>query len=220
MGYKYDNAVNLGQRAGRILAPVVLAWLIPALLFNFFLASSSYESFLFRQLPSDAHYTFEQRWQLSRPLRRYLHYGEPLDRMMFSQRELDHMGDVKHLVDRQRTVTLALLLAVAVMSVFSAVWRSRFLLRLRLAIIIDAVGLGLLAIVGSLLPEQLYEGSHRIFFHNDYWQLDPTRHLLIRLYPPEFFFNFLNGFALALVFTLAVAGLGCWWALRLQKNRQ
>ncbi len=110
---------------------------------------------------------------------------------LFSQREVEHMKDVKSLmrtVFRLNEVSLAYVLAY-IAGVF--LWaRARSLRRLAVEAICGiglmaalAGAVGVLAIIGF---EAMWERFHKVVFSNDLWQLNPRTDRLIQMFPEEF----------------------------------
>ena len=116
----------------------------------------------------------------------------------FSQRELDHMPDVKRLTDWARRIwrlglaALGLLLVIGLSAIKA---RGAGFLRLLGKSLLGAglVFLGMLAILvlWSLLDfTGLFYRLHEWLFPNDFWQLDPGQHLMIQLMPEPFFVDY------------------------------
>ncbi len=112
--------------------------------------------------------------------------GKPFE--LFNQREIVHLRDVKALIQLDYWVLLATLLYIlgyAAASLFLR--RRRELARgaltgagLTLALML-ALGVGMM-----LNFDRLFTQFHLISFSNDFWQLDPARDYLIRLFPEPF----------------------------------
>ncbi|MGI6688168.1 MAG: DUF1461 domain-containing protein [Christensenellales bacterium] len=116
----------------------------------------------------------------------------------FSQREMDHMPDVKRLIDVARFLWRMGLMALAVIAAVA----------LRAALGRDAAypkimgksllreALSYLALLAALVIwamadfTGLFYRLHEWLFPNDFWQLDPERHLMIQLMPEAFFADY------------------------------
>jgi integral membrane protein (TIGR01906 family) len=114
--------------------------------------------------------------------------------VLFNQREVVHLKDVKGLIWLDYWVLLGTLVYVLAYAGVSLFWRKRRYWR-RLAW--GAVGGGgitlalMLALgLGTLLGfDRLFLQFHFISFVNELWQLDPTKDYLIRLFPQGFFYD-------------------------------
>ncbi|MBI4337315.1 MAG: TIGR01906 family membrane protein [Chloroflexi bacterium] len=133
---------------------------------------------------------------------------------LFNSREVQHMRDVKGLVRgvfRVQAIAGGLLLAYVVVGL--AAWRRGFLAllarRLRLA---GLVSLALLLVAGVALAVAfpwIFYLFHILSFSNDFWQLDPSRDNLVRLFPQGFWSDATMFIALTTaVEALALAILG------------
>ncbi|MFP3975070.1 MAG: TIGR01906 family membrane protein [Dehalococcoidia bacterium] len=116
--------------------------------------------------------------------------GREID--LFKQREIDHLRDVKGLIDLFRLV-LWVTLGYVVMYIVGgfAVRRKAFLPSISRAVLSGSVfTLALFAFVGiwALVDFQsLFLKFHLTSFQNDLWILDPSKHYLIMMFPEEFF---------------------------------
>jgi len=130
--------------------------------------------------------------------------GEPF--VLFNQREVAHLKDVKGLFWLDYYLFLATLIYTLGYAGVSLLWRRKKYWH-RLAwgmvggsaltlILMMALGLGAL-----LNIDQLFLQFHLISFSNELWQLDPTRDYLIMLVPQAFQYN------VAVFFIVAAAGL-------------
>ena len=129
-----------------------------------------------------------------------------VEKEVFNQREVQHMGDVKRLVRGVYTVAVAsgtYLLAIVVAGcswqrrrfggtlAWLALWGGALTLALVFAF-------GLFAAAGF---EALFLKFHQLSFSNDLWQLDPSTDYLVIMFPEGFWFD-----ATVYVATLAVVG--------------
>lgn len=119
---------------------------------------------------------------------------DTVDQPLFTEREVLHMRDVKHLVlglDRVRLFTGLFLLGFVVASLV-AQRRSGLVLIGDWLAFGGALTAGLLLVTGFALAlgfDQLFILFHLISFRNDFWVLDPAQHNLIRLFPEPFWFS-------------------------------
>lgn len=128
---------------------------------------------------------------------------------LFNEREVAHLADVKSLI--RSTYRVQEVASLLVLAAVLWIWRSdpsaarRALAKAALrgaaltAILLVVAGLGVLAAFGPL-----FWMFHLISFRNDLWQLDPSRDLLVRLYPQPFW---RDATGLVVLLSLAAAGL-------------
>ena len=135
-------------------------------------------------------------------------------RLLFNEREIEHMRDVRHLMDLVRRVQLASAAALLGVTLAGfAAGRGGFLEPLgRLCLAGAGLTLGVLVLLGglSLLDfSEAFVQFHLLAFNNDLWILDPRRDYLIMLFPEGFWFDATMRIALyTLLHALAVAGAG------------
>ncbi len=119
-------------------------------------------------------------------------FGE--DTELFSQREVIHMRDVKHLIWGVYGVAAASgLYLIGFTAAGFAVRRSNFAHTLSrrllsgsgLTIVLVAV-VGLFSLVGF---DSLFTKFHELSFANDFWRLDPNRDYLVMMFPQGFWFD-------------------------------
>ncbi len=128
---------------------------------------------------------------------------------LFNEREVAHLADVKALIRGTYRVQEAasLLVLASVLWVVRAAPSTarRALARAALrgaaltAVLLAVAGIGVLAAFGPL-----FWLFHLISFRNDLWQLDPSRDLLVRLYPQPFW---RDATGLVVLLSLTIAGL-------------
>lgn len=141
--------------------------------------------------------------------------GEPA----FTSRELDHMEDVK-VVTRAAMQILAVAALLLGLAVVYAAWQPDA--RRTLLLAISRGGWNMLGVGGGLLLLALiswdffFDGFHALFFEDGTWQFYRSD-TLIRLYPPQFWFD-----SAIVVGILTIAGAAAcaivprWW---LRKNK-
>ncbi len=113
---------------------------------------------------------------------------------LFSERETNHLTDVKNLfrtVFRVQEASLAFALAFVV-GVF--IWATEAPLRLLARILLQAslLTLGLLALFAVLALvgfDELFLRFHLVAFTNDLWKLNPDTDHLIQMFPRDFWFD-------------------------------
>ena len=120
--------------------------------------------------------------------------GGVLRSIIDTEREVLHMKDVKGLVRGVYKIQLATGAYLAVFAVVGLLMaRRRFLRHLGWLLSLGGgvtLGLVVLTGLGALVGFQfLFRAFHQLSFSNDYWQLDPSRHYLIAMFPQEFFLD-------------------------------
>jgi len=118
--------------------------------------------------------------------------GEPF--VVFNQREVIHLKDVKGLIQLDYRLALGMLIYVLAYAGVSLFWRRRtYWRRLAWGVVVGSgISLALLLAlgIGTLLNfEQLFFQFHLISFTNELWLLDPTKDYLIMLFPQGFFYD-------------------------------
>ena len=139
--------------------------------------------------------------------------GKPL--VLFNEREVSHLRDVKGLFSLVYRVLLGTLIYALVY-----IGSSFFLWQDRRRMAWGLVGGGSLTLflmlvlgVGTLFNfDQLFLQFHLISFANDLWMLDPTRDYLIMLFPQGFWYDVTLFCALAAaVGAVILGGVGGWY---------
>ncbi len=145
---------------------------------------------------------------------------------LFGEREVEHLKDVKGLVQFDYWLfwgTLTYALGYGGVSLF---WRRRRNLSGLARGVVGGssltLGLMLLLGLGSLLNfEQLFLQFHLLSFTNDLWILDPSRDYLVMLFPQGFWFDAAI-FCVLLTSGLAIilGGLSGWYLTRSKLTRK
>jgi integral membrane protein (TIGR01906 family) len=137
----------------------------------------------------------------------------------FSQRERQHLADVKGLIIKGWVVYYCLLIISAIL-ISVLLYRKRSISELGLLFFWTA-GIIVVFSVLSFLLQGLFSRAfiwfHKIFFSNDLWILDPRVDKLIVLLPEQFFVDFVTHVylqSLAIAFILLVFGLMLWLTAR------
>lgn len=123
-------------------------------------------------------------------------------RHVFTERELDHMRDVKGLYQGAvKLRNMAILVALAFYLIAALMLRNDRISvyakgYLRGFIIVFAI---LLAAVAWMLIDfnSFWNSFHMLFFRNDLWQLDPNKSVMINMYPQEFWAELCKNIAIA-----------------------
>lgn len=132
--------------------------------------------------------------------------------VLFSEKELIHLRDVRDLVRLNNMVQMSTLITVVIcILVLVLLSRQRRLILVKAVLLGSGLTLGLmitLALWCWLGFDQLFYLFHVASFRNDYWMLNPAEDYLIRLFPEGFFYDaalFVFG-AVIIVSLLLVAG--------------
>jgi integral membrane protein (TIGR01906 family) len=169
--------------------------------------------------------TKEELTQTARELINYFNSNEESVNIdIFTQREIDHLKDVKGLIQLVYRLQLVSLAYIVIYIIFNfillrgALWRklARCLLWGSGATIVLLAVLGLIALVGF---DELFLWFHLASFRNDLWLLYPGDKLLQMF--PEGFFNDATLFiaAAAIIEALIIGGIA-WGFLRLRKKSE
>lgn len=118
--------------------------------------------------------------------------GEPF--VLFNQREIAHLKDVKGLIWLDYRILLGTLLYALAYMGGSLFWtKRRYWQQLAWGVVGGSgltlalmLALGLSTLLGF---DQLFLQFHLISFSNEFWQLDPARDYLIRLFPQGFWYD-------------------------------
>lgn len=126
----------------------------------------------------------------------YMKTNQPLNPEYYNEKEIQHMKDVKRIID---IAALTLLLSMTFSGVYIArKWKDKQMWKsLIIAGIASLCSLLLLALL-SLNFDTFFTTFHKIFFTNNSWILDPRTDMLIVMLPESFFRN-----ALTKVFIIA-----------------
>lgn len=138
---------------------------------------------------------------------------------VFDQREQDHMVDVRVLFQRGYFLRNVGLVLLPILLITAVLLNNNHRLDRGLALILNRAGMGSLLIllaVGILVYysfDSWFDRFHLLFFPNDLWQLDPSRHNLIKMFPLDFFFNTTIKFVGRSLLQLAIITAGSGWYL-------
>ncbi|MDP3879125.1 MAG: TIGR01906 family membrane protein [Dehalococcoidales bacterium] len=143
--------------------------------------------------------------------------------VLFNQREVIHLKDVKGLFRLDHQIFLWTLTYVVSYGGVSLLWRRRrYWPQLARGLVMGSgFTLALMLTMGAAILlgfDQLFLQFHLLSFANDLWQLDPSRDYLIMLFPAGFWYD------AALFCVLAIAGMAVvlggvgWYMLRLRAS--
>lgn len=142
------------------------------------------------------------------------------ERLAFSESELIHLEDVRHLIGRAKRLRIVALALVAFAILFYLLLRAPMggifsLVRIDKALIIAAwlvlIPMALVILWAVIDFEGFFHAAHRQLFTNDLWLLDPQDDLLIQLMPLPFFISYVWDFIkqnLFLLLALPLAAFG------------
>lgn len=126
---------------------------------------------------------------------------------MYNQREMDHMVDVKHLIDLVKNICFALLIVLG-LSLFYLIRKRHGLRGLFLGQFLSTIAIFLVFIAMATMDFNAYFIKfHEMLFSNDLWLLDPTRDRMIQLLPEVFFRDMVLVIVLAYGFVSLFLGL-------------
>jgi len=194
----------------------------------------SYE-FRLQSIAEDTGISQEELLDVARQIRAYFNSRqEPLEvratvkgepRELFTEREVQHMADVKELIWGVYSVQWATAIyLVAYVAVGLVLRRRTFLHRLAsLTMWGSAITVALVVAVGItawVSFDSLFLLFHRLSFTNTLWQLDPQRDYLIRIFPQEFWFDATFFVGLATVAMAGMLALAAGVYLRLARRRE
>lgn len=143
-------------------------------------------------------------------------------RPFFSQREKDHMVDVRGLLlggMTLRNFCFFFTLAVALMAFYTKDSKTAVKYTL-FTIIIIMLAILILFIIISMNFEYAFVLFHEIFFNNDLWILDPNVDLLVNIVPLPFFIDIAARVGGLFVLMVAITVLILWILLRRGQPRQ
>jgi integral membrane protein (TIGR01906 family) len=114
-----------------------------------------------------------------------------LDRLLYSQKELVHLDDVRSIISVFKTLQTAAILAflVAGASVFAAMGARRLLRGIQVGAVATVFVMGLLVVWALIDFNSLFYLFHIVSFSNDLWLLDPSKDYLIMMFTESFFYD-------------------------------
>lgn len=135
--------------------------------------------------------------------------GKPF--VLFNQREVIHLKDVKGLIRLDYAVLLWTLVYGLVYTLTTLLWRKGTYRRLLARGLLGGGGITLflmltLGVLALLSFDWFFRQFHLISFANDFWLLDPTRDYLIMLFPGGFWFDAMLFLALCTALGAVVLG--------------
>jgi integral membrane protein (TIGR01906 family) len=137
----------------------------------------------------------------------YFRGQSALDSFKFKTNELDHIADIKEALAHGQSVYLYLVVLFVLWQLIEmkhqkkTQWLTAWQRQLKIASIIWP----LIAVIFVLAFEPLFIFFHQIVFPGGNWLFDPATDLIIRLYPPQFFFYFVMVWAM--ITEVAIGGL-------------
>ncbi|QUH24827.1 TIGR01906 family membrane protein [Serpentinicella alkaliphila] len=132
-------------------------------------------------------------------------------REVFSERELEHMKDVKNLFVLGRRVKLLslsiLIFGITFILRYDSLWSKNISKTLLCTSICNyGLMLGLYICIKSDFTKY-FDKFHYVFFSNDLWMLDPNTEILVQILPEPFFYNTAIKIALMFFIPLTILGL-------------
>lgn len=144
-----------------------------------------------------------------------------VERSLFTQQEMLHMRDVKGLVKGVYRAQEVAGGVIALWLMAGLLARGRAFVG-RMLVVGGGLSIGLLIVAGLALAiafPWLFTLFHILSFRNPFWQLDPSRDLLIQLFPEGFWFTATMLVAGASLAQGAVALVGGWAILAWGRRR-
>ena len=139
-----------------------------------------------------------------------------VSRNIYRPKEIAHMRDVKDLIQgvyRLQEITSLYIVILIILGIILrrlAVWKPLA----RACMYGGICTLSLVALIGILSVidfGRLFVAFHLVSFSNDLWLLDPSRDMLIRMFPQGFFMDATMLIALATILeALVISGVGYW----------
>ena len=163
-----------------ILTPLLLLIVFQAVIFNLSFYDFYYQSAGLYQnySPSDLLSSVEN-------VLLYITGQADLNTALYQDQEILHLADIKKLILAIQIMTIGLAVVAFFLIIKS---KSVNLLRVSQYALVEILLAGILI---YFLFEPIFLKFHILVFPNDFWMLNPDVHLLIVLYPPEFFFRLL-----------------------------
>ncbi|SHF77540.1 integral membrane protein TIGR01906 [Caldanaerobius fijiensis DSM 17918] len=135
---------------------------------------------------------------------------EGKDKLLFDRRELRHMEDVRDLFKKGflvRNISTGLLI---ISIIYFWIKKRDFLyVLIKWLAILSAVITGIVFILFYVDFNRYFTYFHLIFFNNNLWLLDPSKEMLVNLFPQGFFsdaaFYIIAGYLLELIIVLFIA---------------
>ena len=114
-----------------------------------------------------------------------------LDRLLYSQKELVHMDDVRNIISVFKTLQTAAILAFLATgaSVFAALGMRKLLRGIQAGAVVTVFVMGLLVVWALIDFNSLFYLFHIVSFSNDLWLLDPSKDYLIMMFTESFFYD-------------------------------
>ncbi len=142
-----------------------------------------------------------------------------VDFVLFNEKEVAHMKDVKALVRLDYYVLLGTGLFMLSYIALNIFYRRRASCRPLTSAVFrgSSITIGLILILGILAVadfDVFFTAFHLISFANDFWLLDPNTDYLIMLFPGGFWYDCVIYIAVAIALSALVAGIVSWWYMK------
>lgn len=129
---------------------------------------------------------------------------------VFSEREIEHMRDVKYLYllgNKIKKISLIGILSILILIVkVDSSWKKNICKTAMFTAIVNYSLLVVLILCMKHDFNKYFNYFHYIFFKNDLWILDPNKEILVQILPEPFFYN--TAFKIATVFFMPLTLLG------------
>jgi len=147
------------------------------------------------------------------------------EQSVFNEKEKEHMADVQRLYRLGSAVRYILWAVASVCLIMLALVSRRHTARVMsrgylIALAGAGAAAGLAASAVAMDFDRFWNGFHRLFFTNDLWLLDPSKDMLIRMFPPDFFAGMADTILLRFGALLLVFGAAAVAVLIATRNRK
>lgn len=147
---------------------------------------------------------------ISKNIFKYLTGQSRLDSNYFSTVELNHLADLKWLAQFVKYSALFFSLSTALLFYFGVKHNRRIYQAVSKNFIWIALVMPIVSLIVLFNFESFFLAFHKLWFKNNFWQLDPARDVLINIFPPVIFIGLLKIFFIALIVAFFLIALGLW----------
>lgn len=144
-------------------------------------------------------------------------------REIFNDKEKAHMVDVRSLYTNANTVLYIAVTVFIVSLVYLLITKTKALFKLIYQSFKNVlIGLGAVLTAIALMCfvdfNRFWNQFHKLFFTNDLWLLDPSKDIMIRMVPEDFFYDLILGIVAVFVILLVLIFLVLNFMKRRSKN--
>ncbi|MFA5629337.1 MAG: TIGR01906 family membrane protein [Dehalococcoidales bacterium] len=144
------------------------------------------------------------------------------DFVLFNDKEIEHMKDVKGLIrlDYRVLTFTGLFMLLFILFYFYKDRNSASRMTASAVFGGASITFGLILILGIMAVSDFntfFTAFHLISFTNDFWLLDPNKDYLIMMFPGGFWFDAVIYIAASIAVSAVILGIGSWYYLRKTK---